>query len=485
MATMRIPKFEEIIYNLCQPTHSGTMKDSIELLQSHNILQVFEQEVLEAFNQILKATGTTPTMALLQQSIPQFRCQSTFEIKDMLGSIRLFIKDRLNKQVGNSLLSVADRITKEGVTEEVMDQLNKLVTTDATTLKYENVIDKIDDIYTKTLDKSGIKTQTRAIDDMIGGLKPGQLSTIAAFTGGGKSTFAVSLTHSAMEQGYNVCYLSLELSSDHLLYDLISRHSVSLDKNFNPRFKITVTNSDLKGKKLPNGHWDYIKETILPSFKSLPGKVYILDEQNIEAYTFFAFNNKLQEIEDLAMEETGHGIDLLVVDHIQMLQFSENNSRRSENHIINMWVNYFRSQCLDFLKSKRQIHVLMCAQINRQGWARAAKHDGMYDLTSLKEANEIETASSVIISLFSSEALSKSKEIKFAILKNRDGIKSEEASSIYCDFAHAVIGGDEITSDQEFATATLDDLAAASNSNVDISGIQQESLFEMEDDLPF
>lgn len=484
MAKINVPKFEDIIYNLCKPENKEIMKDCIELVTSHKILQDFEIEVIEAYTQISKATGGIPSIALLQQSIPQFRCTSSTDLKDLLDSIKLFIRDRLNKQVSDQLVNIAGTVSKEGVTEEVVDKLNLLTNTDANVITYVKIDDRIDEIYNRTVDKSGIRLDTRKIDDYIGGLKPGQLSTIAAFTGGGKSTFSVCAMHSAIKQGFNVCYMSLELSSDHLFYNLISRHSMENDANNRPRFKKHVGHTEMKNKTLCTGDWEYIKEEIIPDLQQLPGKYYILDEQDLEAKSFFAFNNKLQEIEKLAESETGHGIDLLIVDHIQMLQFSDNSSK-SENTIINKWVNYFRSQCLDFLKSKRQIHVLMCAQINREGYKRAVKHDGLYDLTCLKEANEIETASSIIITLFHDPVLAESKEIKFGIIKNRDGIRTETAEPIFCDFAHMLIGGDSITSDQEFASMTMEDLVNASNSKVDVSNVQQEMTLFADEDLPW
>lgn len=485
MAALRLPIFDDIIKSLCDPAHEDAIKDSIELLKANEILKPYEDEILDAFLQLYETTNKVPTIEILQQSLPQFRCQAKMEIKDILSSIRLFIKDRLNKKASGDLVALADRVSREGITEGVTDALAKLTHTDATTIKYENIFDKIDDIYNKQLDKSGIKTGVKKIDDIIGGLKAGQLSTIAAFTGGGKSTFAVCLTHAAAKQGFNTCYISLELSADHLMYNLLSRHSVDKDDSGNPRFNRPISHSDLKNKTLPTGVWDYVKGTLLDDLSKLPGKIYILDEQDVEAYTFFAFNNKLQEIENLAIEETGHGLDLIVVDHIQMLQFSDNNSRQSENTIINKWVNYFRGQCLDFLKTKRQLHVTLCAQINRQGFMRACKHDGMYDLTALKEANEIETASSVIITLFNTEKLAAGNEIKFSIIKNRDGSKSEIADTIYCDLAHSLIGGDDVTSDQEFASMTMDDLVTASQSEIDVSNIQSELDLGFDDELPF
>ena len=53
------------------------------------------------------------------------------------------------------------------------------------------------------------------------------------------------------------------------------------------------------------------------------GKIYVVDETDLEAYSFYAFENKFREVEKLAVEETGHGIDLVVIDHAQLLKFSK------------------------------------------------------------------------------------------------------------------------------------------------------------------
>lgn len=486
MNGLKIPTFEDIIYNICKPGNDKIIKDGIDLLESHKILQDFEKTVLDAYKHIANSINGTPSITLLQQSVPQFRYQGTNDLADLLDSIRLFVQDRLNKQISNRLMGVAAEVSKTGVTEGVIEELESLTKTDANVSTYIDPTTTIEAETYKVVDKRGIRFDTRKIDDYVGGLKPGQLTTIAAFTGGGKTTFSVCAMHSAIKQGYNVCYLSLEVPSVHLVYDIISRHTIDTSENGRPKFRKPIDHGSMKSNTVTAADWDYLFKEVLVDLKKLPGHFYIVDEQDLPTKTPYAFTNKLQEIENMAVEETGHGIDLLIVDHIQMLQFADTSSSSSPNNIINKWVNYFRSQCLDFLKSKRQIHTLMCAQINRDGYRRAVKHDGMYDLTCLKEANEIETASSIIITLFSDPVLAESNEIKFSVIKNRDGLKTDAAEPISCDLAHMSIGGDGVTSDQQFATMTMEDLVNANNSKVDVSKVQKEmTLFGDEDELPW
>ena len=44
--------------------------------------------------------------------------------------------------------------------------------------------------------------------------------------------------------------------------------------------------------------------------------MYVVDETDLEAYSCYAFEKKCREVEKLAIEETGHGIDLVVIDPV-------------------------------------------------------------------------------------------------------------------------------------------------------------------------
>ena len=140
------------------------------------------------------------------------------------------------------------------------------------------------------------------------------------------------------------------------------------------------------------------------------------------------------------------------------LAFSDQGSKLSENTVINRWCNYFRSQCLDFLKSKRQVHVILVAQINRQGYLKAARNNGMYDMTALKEANEIETCASVILGIFSDTSLITSNQTKVGILKNRDGSRVGDAYQVPANYPYQLIGGVGSTIKTVMANATSDTL---------------------------
>lgn len=448
--------FQDILVNLCRYDKERA-KDYVEALKSNEVLSSYEKDIISAFETLLRDTGEVPSVDLMKAYCLDGEITSDFVTNDLMGVVRMFIQQRKNEDTGHEIVKLGNLIKSNGVTPDISDKISEALKSDVTEIEYQNIKDRIVDIYETQVDNSGIKTGIAPVDEVVGGLKAGQVSVVAGFTGMGKSICSVSIMHSAMEQGYNVCYISLELSSGHLMYNLISRHS--LDSKFSKK----IEHRNLKSKTLSRTEWDYVKSDILPDLEKMPGKFYILDEQDLEGYNYFAFDNKLQEIENLCFKETGKGLDLIIVDHIQMLAFSDQGSRLSENTIINRWCNYFRSQCLDFLKSKRQIHVILVAQINRQGYLKAARNNGMYDMTALKEANEIETCASVILGIFSDTALIASKQTKVGVLKNRDGSRVGDAYIVSADYPYQLIGGsgstiESVMSDSNVAMSTFDNM---------------------------
>lgn len=446
----------DILVNLCSVDYS-IARDCIDMLggnlqKASFVINDNDIAAVKIFSDLMSKTGNVPSLDLLKSSLVGYDLTTDVQSSDVMGMSRILIRKAKNYAACDNLKVLADEVKNNGITNDIADKLSNVLKSDAVETKYVNVKETISDFYEKSVDNSGIKTGIEVIDKEIGGLKAGQCSVIGGFTGMGKSICSVSIMHSAIEQGYNVCYISLELSKEHLMFNLMSRHSLE------PKFSKKIEHRDLKSKTLSEEDWKFTKEKILPDFDTLPGKFYILDEQDIEAYNYFAFDNKLQEIENLCIKETGKGIDLVIVDHVQMLAYSDQGSRLSENTVINRWCNYFRSNCLDFLKSKRQIHVILVAQINRQGYLKAVKRNGMYDMTALKEANELETCAAVILGIFSDTSLIVSNQAKVGILKNRDGNRASEAYTVPADFPHQLIGGVGSTINTVMAKATDEDV---------------------------
>ena len=94
-----------------------------------------------------------------------------------------------------------------------------------------------------------------------------------------------------------------------------------------------------------------------------------------------------------------------------------------------------------------QILVLMLSQSSRDGWKEAVRTEGRYRLTALAEANELERASSIVLSVFSSDALKQVKAAKVQLLKHRDGQAWAEPMEVYVDPVYSVFGDVQNTVD--------------------------------------
>ena len=240
-----------------------------------------------------------------------------------------------------------------------------------------------------------------------------------------------------------------------LLVDILSRHS------FQGKFAKQISHSDVKKKELNEEDRNYFFKDVLNDFKQLPGKFYVLDETEIDSYTFSCFEAKMRELDERATKETGHGLDLVVVDQAQLLKFSTNmSSIGMETSTINMFVSFFRQQAINFLKQKRQVTIIMLSQINRDGLSYATKHNGAYTLTNLAEANELERASSMVITLFSDAGMREGNQVKVQLLKSRNGQTQQEPITAYADFKYYVLGDDNCST-------------AASVMDIDIVGMDK------------
>lgn len=249
-----------------------------------------------------------------------------------------------------------------------------------------------------------------------------------------------------------------------MYYDLLSRHST------NPEFKHHIEHEAFKKKELSDDKFKYVEETIYPSLKSLPGNIYIVDETELEAYSFYSLEAKFREIDKLAVESTNHGIDLLIIDHAQLLKFDASmKGIGNETNVVNAYVSFFRQNALNWIKSGRQISVLVLSQASREGWKEAVRAEGKYRLTALAEANELERASSLVLSVYSSDALKEMKEAKVQILKNRDGQVWIDPQEVYVEPAYYIFGdGQKGTSpSSNFQISSLNELFNLADDNID------------------
>lgn len=416
-------------------------KDNInklsDLTQTKEI-DLLEKQHINKFIYLVNQINGTPSLEILKKEFPDLYFDGLVRLsndKELDDYIRLYIGYRKNLAQAKKLVELSSIVRNKGVTEDIINELTNITKSDSVSIAHNDISEKLIDLYNTKIDLSGIKTGVKVVDESTGGLHSGALTTILGFTGSFKTTWAINMAYNAVQEGKNVCYLSLEVTAEHIFYDLISRHSSE------SKFKSHLEHLSLKHKKLSPEEYKDFEEKIYPDFLKSEGKIFVIDETELETYSFYSLENKFREIEKLAVEQTGKGIDMLVVDHAQLLKFdSSMKGIGQETNVVNAYVSFFRQCALNWVKSGRQISVLILSQASREGWKDAVRNDGKYKLTALAEANELERASSVVLSVFSSDTLKQLNQAKVQILKNRDGQAMIDPIEIFVDPKYYVFG---------------------------------------------
>lgn len=377
-----------------------------------------EKQMINKFIYIVSQTEGTPSIDLLKKEFPSLYFDNVEKLseEELNDYIKLYIANKKNIYTSKKLLEISTKIKTNGVTEEIVNQLTTITKSDSVSIEYTDALPNILELYNAKKNLESIKTGVSQIDKSIGGLHAGTITVLAGYTGSYKTTWALNIAYNAISEGKNVLYLSLEVIKEYIIYNLLSRHS------FDDKFKIHLDNSKLKRRELDDKEYDYLEKNIYKDFNKLPGRIFVVDETELESYSFYSLENKFREIEKLAIKETGHGIDMLVVDHAQLLKYDENmKGIGNETNIVNAYVSFFRQQALNFIKENKQVVVLILSQTSRDGWKKASKNEGCYDLTALADSNELERAASLVLTVYCSTSLKQVKEAKVQILKNRDG----------------------------------------------------------------
>ena len=162
----------------------------------------------------------------------------------------------------------------------------------------------------------------------------------------------------------------------------------------------------------------YLYDVIAPDFYNVKdtGMIKILDETDFKSFSFAEIRAKLKEVDGEMFEKTGYGLDAVIWDHANLFKYNGSGAKfQSEGAEINAYVSYIRKLSIKFRKDKdgnwRKLAMLVLAQSNRDGFKRAQKLNGAYDLRAISEANELERSAMKVYSIYTSEEDRKSTRL--------------------------------------------------------------------------
>jgi len=219
-------------------------------------------------------------------------------------------------------------------------------------------------------DERGLRTGIIELDDVIGGMRPGSLTILAARPSQGKSSFATTLISKlCLERGFPVGLFTVEV-------------------NRNDAYRnVACCNAKVSGHALMNGKmsdkdFNAYSEAFL---KAKAAPFYVDDSPNLTTAAIRAGIRRLT---------LTRGLKLAIVDYLQILSPDSGNERNPtrEREVAKMSAN------LKAAARESNIPVLVLAQLNREVEHRDGKRPRLSDL---RESGSIEQDADIVMLLSS------------------------------------------------------------------------------------
>ena len=218
----------------------------------------------------------------------------------------------------------------------------------------------------------GVPTGLRDLDDKLGGLHQSDLIIIAGRPSMGKTSLATNIAFNAAQNIQNnrkkscIAFFSLEMSSEQLSTRIISEQS-------------RIGSNDIRRGRISDEQFDQFLETS----KNISELPLFIDET--PAISIAAMSNRARRIKRL------HGLDLIVVDYIQLMKGSLNNKDGRVQEISQI------TQGLKAIAKELGVPVLALSQLSRQVEQR---DDHKPQLADLRESGSIEQDADVVMFVY-------------------------------------------------------------------------------------
>lgn len=349
-------------------------------------------ERLKATEKLEKAGGVTYVSELGSSLLTTINLSAYIKIVKEKSILRKLIKastsiieDSYNKQgeVENVL---------EGAEKRIFDIAEKRTTSDFEPLNVvlERGFVEIERIFNNKGEITGVGSGFIDLDAKTSGFQKGDMVLIAARPSMGKTTFALNIAeHAALREGKSVVVFSLEMSKEQLAYKLLcSEANVDMLK--------------LRTGALEDKDWENIARATGPLSKA---KIYIDDTAGV---TVMEMRSKCRRL------KLEYGIDLIVIDYLQLMSGSSSESRQQEVSEI--------SRSIKALAKEMECPVIALSQLSRAPEQRA-DHRPM--LSDLRESGSIEQDADLVMFLYRDEYYNKETEdtniAECIIAKQRNG----------------------------------------------------------------
>ncbi len=253
-------------------------------------------------------------------------------------------------------------------------------------------LERIEELNARGEDVIGVPTGFNDLDRMLGGLNKSDLLILAARPGMGKTALqnAIAL-NAARRHGKRVAIFNLEMSGEQLVQRMIASET-------------RIDSQRLRRGKLHEHEWPIFMEAIGRLSET---KIFIDDTP---ALTPMQLRTKCRRL------YAEHGLDLIVIDYLQLMQanFTNNNRVQEISEI---------SRGLKTLARELDVPVLAAAQLSRAVEQRQDKHP---QLSDLRDSGSIEQDADIVMFIYrdeyyNPETTERPNIAELSIAKHRNG----------------------------------------------------------------
>jgi replicative DNA helicase len=380
-----LPKHQLIYQSILDAFNTRNVTDPIvveEELSRQGVLKEAggREQLLDLVESVVSAAGILHHAEIVREKAIQRRLLETcLDVARRCYDNQDAAKDLLD-DAERQIMEVA-RMDKSGDANSITDIL-------------QQTFERIDKLRERGARLTGLGTDYVDLDDMMGGLQPGELIILAARPSMGKTSFALNLTERVASLKHSVAFFSLEMSSQQVIQNMLCCRA-QIDGQAMRKGRIT----DQQYKRLQE-EAERLYET----------EIFVDDTPGVTITQLRAKCRRLKQ---------KHNIQMVVIDYLQLMTAGGRvESRQQEISTI--------SRGLKGLARELSVPVIALSQLNRDVENRDDHRPRMSDL---RESGAIEQDADVIILLHRDEYYKPSEAnaglAQIIIAKQRNGPTGE------------------------------------------------------------
>lgn len=377
-----------------QPAHRKIFESVKELHQKGQPSDVITLANLLKKKNSLEPVGGTAYLSELIHDLPSS--------VNILSYARIVREKALLREVIRTSEKFIDKAWKEDYTkiehfidflESEIFRLNK-TSSQSDLLSIADLVEpglkKLEELYYKKISLTGLPSYFHELDNLTSGFQPSELIIVAARPSMGKTAFSLNIALNNALAKKKVAFFSLEMSREQVLMRLLSSMA-------------HINLSQLITGQVGDNLW----EKLISKAGQLSQVPFFVDDSSpLSPYEIRAKARRLK---------ARHGLDLIVVDYLQLMQLPERAESR-EREVSEM------SRLLKAFSKELNIPIIALSQLNRGVESRSNRRPILSDL---RESGAIEQDADMIMMLYRGDYYDDDEEAtgtaEIIINKHRNG----------------------------------------------------------------